>query len=364
MKLQQYYLVSAACALLAAAAMSPAHAFSSCIFRRGQHYFQLQMAPSYNSIDQQDILELESFISSMVFANPLSSPLVLSPGLSAPSMPWVTTIGHTAQPDPLLYMPFWTWQLDFMQQSLTNLHPINCSSNMSGDDVAYNENKKKCARIVNQCYASDEYRKIRMTYYDAGDSIQVFNSVWYPDSKYNLPILGIDMLSFNRTKYMTIVDFQPIHGDENDHATPYEHILKPIREQYDDLKGHMSTKFYDETQFFSNEMLFARFKDDKIVEKDVFPAFQAYVKAHVDLVHSTKPLTQHHEVKAVYERHRAYDTYSADRDPAVGLFAAMFGSQWATDFVHGFLFSLSERSGEERDVTLSKQPLPQISPSS
>lgn len=54
-------------------------------------------------------------------------------------------------------------------------------------------------------------------------------------------------------------------------------------------------------------------------------------------------MTKQHEVEAVYERQRAYDTYSADRDPAVGLFAAMFGEQWAEDFVHGFLFSLSER---------------------
>ena len=63
---------------------------------------------------------------------------------------------------------------------------------------------------MNQCNKSDEYRKIRMTYYDAGDNTQVFNSVWYPDPKYNLPILGIDILAFNRKKYLAIVDFQPI----------------------------------------------------------------------------------------------------------------------------------------------------------
>ncbi len=370
----QHYLVAVACDLLAAASF--AHAFSPFMYRRGTSVMttshdclQLQMAPSYNSVDQQDILELETFISSMVFADPSSSPIqILSPGRSAPlmeaasphGMPWDTTIGHTAQSNPLLYMPFWIWQLDFMRHSLANLHPINCASNSSGGDFAYNENKIKCARVVNQCYASDEYRKIRMTYYDAGDSMQVFNSVWYPDAKYNLPILGVDMLSFNRKKYLTIVDFQPLHKDENDHATPYEHMLKPIREQYDNLKGRMSTKFYDETQFFSNEILFARFEDDKIIKNDVFPTFQSYVKAHVDLIHSTQPLTKQQEVEAVYERHRAYDTYSAGRDPAVGLFAAMFGAQWAEDFVHGFLFSLSERT-EERVHLSDHQPLRQIS---
>jgi 15,16-dihydrobiliverdin:ferredoxin oxidoreductase len=258
-------------------------------------------------------------------------------------MPWSSTIGRTAEKDPLLYMPFWEWQMNFMSSSLTNLHPIECTT-VNQVDVSYNENKEKKARIVNHCYASDEYRKIRMTYYDAGDAVQVFNSVWYPDVKYNLPVLGIDLLSFNRKKYLAIVDFQPLHEEEDEHATCYEHILKPIKNKYDNLKGRMSSKFYDETKFFSKEMLFARFEDGKVVYDDLFPAFKSYVETHVDLVRSTPQATTRQRVQHVFDRQRAYDTYSAERDPAAGLFAAMFGKEWAEDFIFDFLFSLSERT--------------------
>jgi len=280
-----------------------------------------------------------------------------SPGRSAPSalsmadasaargMPWTSTIGRSTETNPLLYMPFWEWQLDFMKSSLTNLHPIECST-LNDLDVSYNENTDKRARIVNQCYASDEYRKIRMTYYDAGDSVQVFNSVWYPDAKYNLPVLGIDLLSFNRKKYLAIVDFQPLHQKEDDHATMFEHILAPIKGKYQNLKGKMSPKFYDETQFFSKEMLFARFEDGNIVQEDLFPAFQSYVKTHLDLVKNTSSAASPDDIEQVFNRHKAYDTYSADRDPAAGLFAAMFGKEWAEGFIHDFLFSLSERTEE------------------
>lgn len=232
-----------------------------------------------------------------------------------------------------------------MKSSLNNLHPIECTT-LNELDVSYNENKEKRARIVNHCYASDEYRKIRMTYYDAGDSVQVFNSVWYPDAKYNLPVLGIDILSFNRKRYLAIVDFQPLHENEENHSTTYEHILQPIKDKYDNLKGRMSSKFYDETQFFSKEMLFARFEDSKIVQEDLFPAFKSYVKTHLDLVKSTSAASSREDVLHVFDRQRAYDTYSADRDPAAGLFAAMFGKQWAEDFIYDFLFSLSERTEE------------------
>jgi len=256
----------------------------------------------------------------------------------AHGMPWSDTIGKTNEEDPLLYMPFWEWQMKFMKENLTNLRPHDCVT-----EYAYKDNVDKKARMVNQCYQSDEYRKIRMTYYDAGDSTQVFNSVWYPNPEYNLPILGIDLLSFNRKKYLAIVDFQPIHEIESDHAMTYEHRLQPIKDQYEALKGRMSSKFYDETQFFSQEMLFARFDDENTVTQDLLPAFQQYVKLHTQLVAETSPSSSADEQKLVLDRQKEYDTYSAERDPATALFANMFGKEWADDFVFDFLFSLSDR---------------------
>lgn len=277
----------------------------------------------------------------------------------AHGMPWKESIQRKGDKSPpLLYMPFWEWQMSFMKENLTNLQVIPCSARdstsypASTQDFSYNENTKKGARIVNLCFTSDEYSKIRMTYYDAGDGCQVYNSLWYPHESNNVPLLGIDLLSFNRKKYLGIVDFQPIHDDKEDHATPdfEEEILKPIRDKYPSLHGQMSSKFYDETQFFSRQMLFARFDDENIVEKDLLPAFKDYVTAHVDLVKSNEP--ERSDIKMVKERHAAYDSYSADRDPATGLFAAMFGKEWADEFVYGFLFSQSEKpeEGAERPM--------------
>jgi len=269
------------------------------------------------------------------------SPVDMELAQAKHGMPWTETIGDSDEVDPLLYMPFWEWQMEYMGEALTNLRPIeHCTD---GSDFGYNENAKKKARIVNHCYASDEYRKIRMTYYDAGDNTQVFNSVWYPDPSYNLPVLGIDLLAFNRKKYLAIVDFQPLHDDEDDHTVPFEHLLQPIKDEYDSLKGRMSSKFYDETHFFSKQMLFARFEDEDVVMNDLLPAFQRYVKTHVDMLNDVEADSSLSSQKAVLERQQAYDTYSAERDPATGLFAAMFGKEWADDFVYDFLFSLSER---------------------
>lgn len=274
-------------------------------------------------------------------------------------MPWKTSIDPAYKDDELLYMKFWEWQVQFMKDNLTNLKVEDCSNGST--NFAYRDNAQKKARIVSMCLSSDEYRKIRLTYYDAGDGAQVFNAVFYPDARYNLPVLGVDVLAFNRKKYLAIVDFQPLHHDEALHASTYEHLLKPIKDRYDSLKGQMSSKFYDETQFFSKQMLFSRFEDERIIEDELFPAFQKYVQTHLQLVRDTP--ADPDGAQRVMERQEAYDKYSAERDPATGLFSAMFGTEWAQDFVHDFLFSLSRRGAAslteaEAAETLVSAPQP------
>ena len=49
-------------------------------------------------------------------------------------------------------------------------------------------------------YETKEFRKIRLTYIDAGQNAQVFNSVWYPRHSYDAPVFGIDFLAFGKKK--------------------------------------------------------------------------------------------------------------------------------------------------------------------
>lgn len=313
--------------------------------RAGQSTFSTSMSFSLNyqkalhnevsSIDYDAIEELERLIQQD------GSEKALKVAEAQHGMPWKASIDSKAfQGEELLYMPFWEWHINFLRENLTDLKVIPCTNN-ENVDFHYKENKDKKARIVNLCLSSREYRKIRLTYYDAGDNTQVFNAVLYPDPKFNLPILGIDLLAFNRKKYLAIVDFQPLHQDESEHDFEFSHILAPIKDTYQNLKGRMSSKFYDETQFFSDQMLFSRFEDESIVLNELFPAFQQYVQTHLALIRQCGNGSA--DPKHVLERQRAYDIYSAERDPATGLFTAMFGHDWAMSFVHDFLFSMSEK---------------------
>lgn len=304
----------------------------------------LSVVKKFEDISVRQELDLESVFKTRDILKPFTDDVFHVHG-----MPWRRSIQVDGDNSPsLTYMAFWEWQLSFIKENLSNVHVLPCSSTDSEyyrdsvSDFSYDENTKKGGRMVNLCLASDEYRKIRMTYYDAGRSCQVFNSLWYPRESLNLPLLGIDLLAFGGMKFLAVVDFHPLHDDEEDHSQVFdESILKPIRDRYPSLQGKMSAKFYDETQFFSKNMLFSRFENKDIIMDDLFPAFQEYVTAHVDLTKMTEP--QGGNIDYIRERVAEYDSYSAERDPAKGLLASTFGNDWAEEYVHGFLFSWSKK---------------------
>lgn len=254
-------------------------------------------------------------------------------------MPWRSSIDSTYNGDFLFYMPFWEWQLSFMKKSLTNLKLIPSSNRAGTNDLSYAENAKKKKRMITLCFSSDEYRLIRMTLLDAGTATQVFTSLWCPRA--NLPVLGIDLLQFNK-RHLTVVDFQPIHSCEEDHDTDYEHLLKPIRSCYPALQHKMSDRFYDETQFFSSEMLMGRGKSTEYVWSDLMPACKAYTKKHVKLAKEYQLPNNSEVMDKVLKGQKAYDDYSSVRDPAHGLLAGVFGKRYADEFVFDVLFPLSD----------------------
>ena len=249
-------------------------------------------------------------------------------------MPWAESVVSSQE---LTFMPFWEHQMEFMKNQLTNLRSVPVTNKAATMDFSISEGKN--VRVANLSFTSSQFRKIRVTYYDAGPQAQVFNCLWYPAPEYNLPVLGIDLIQFNGgKKHLAVMDFQPVQETEDQHASAYEHLLEPIRDQYPSLQGKMSARFYDEKRFFSKQMLFARFDDEAVVESDVWPAFQQYLGAYMDLIHQTKPDLE--GADQVLDRQRAYDVYSAQRDPALHMFKAKFGDKWADEFVHEFLFDM------------------------
>jgi 15,16-dihydrobiliverdin:ferredoxin oxidoreductase len=117
----------------------------------------------------------------------------------------------------------------------------------------------------------------------------------------------------------------------------YIYPLKALHDQYPDLAQNLEMKFYDADRYFSKYLLFAK-TDAQTVTTRVFSAFKDYLNLYWQLLDRAEPLKEAQDIQRIVRAQKDYDQYSADRDPASGLFSSYFGHAWAERFLYEFLF--------------------------
>ena len=224
----------------------------------------------------------------------------------------------------------------YLEEELFNHFDLQSRSIPAGLESNISNRGKNQATIQSWCYQCSQLRKIRYTYIDVGETAQVFNSVIYPSHHYDIPLLGIDFLSFGKKKILVVLDFQPLFRDSA-YQEKYIEPMRSIRDKYNELAQNLEMKFYDANQYFSKYLLFAK-TDAETVVKRLFPAYQEYIQLYWETLDKAEPLSDPEDIQRIVKAQKDYDRYSADRDPAHGLFSSYFGTEWAEKFLYDFLF--------------------------
>ncbi len=231
-----------------------------------------------------------------------------------------------------MFQPF----KEYLEEELFNRFDLQSRPIPAGLEFNVSDRGKNKATIQSWCYQSAELRKIRYTYIDAGEMSQVFNSVIYPSHHYDIPLLGIDFLSFGKKKILVVLDFQPLFRDRA-YQDKYIEPMREIRDKYNELAQNLEMKFYDANQYFSKYLLFAKTDAETVVTR-LFPAYQEYMQLYWQMLESAQPLTKEEDIQRIVQAQKHYDQYSAERDPAHGLFSSYFGKEWSNRFLYEFLF--------------------------
>ncbi len=181
------------------------------------------------------------------------------------------------------------------------------------------------------------FRRWRVTRMDAGEKLQVLNSVAYPNYSNDQPILGIDLLWFGKKeKLVAVLDFQPLI--QNDHYLKrYFEGLKELKKNYPDFYSNKEMNLYDSKKYFSPWVLFY-IGDGSNLKYSLVEVFLDFLDKYWLLgTISTENYKKLSPIE-VNKLQLSYDRYNAKIDPAHGLFKSYFGKQWADDFVQNFLF--------------------------
>lgn len=231
-----------------------------------------------------------------------------------------------------MFQPF----LKYLEQELFSRFELRSRPISPELEFQVSQRGKTPAMIESWCYECPQLRKIRYTYINAGEMAQIFNSVIYPSYDYDLPLLGIDFLAFGKKKILVVLDFQPLFRTP-EYIEKYIEPMRDIRDKYNDLAQDLEMKFYDANQYFSKYLLFAKTDGETVVNR-LFPAYREYIQLYWQLLETAEPLTNPEERERIVQAQKDYDRYSAERDPASGLFSSYFGHEWSEKFLHEFLF--------------------------
>jgi len=112
--------------------------------------------------------------------------------------------------------------------------------------------------------------------------------VIYPSHNYDLPLLGIHLLSLSKKKILVLLDFGPL------------------------------------------------FRDEASIAKYVLAAY-------FDLVDRAEPVTSGAKLDNILQAQLRYLRYRAEKDAARRMFKRFYGQEWTQEYIHGFLFDLERK---------------------
>ena len=147
------------------------------------------------------------------------------------------------------------------------------------------QSSKSGGKIESWLWSVPGFRRWRVTRLDAGDSLQVLNSVAYPEHGLDHPLMGVDLLWFGaRQKLVAVLDFQPLIQDK-EYLERHFTGLRALHEQYPELNGEETMRSFDPNQYFSPWLLFCRGGADE-AEGSLPQAFDAFLSAYwLSLIH-------------------------------------------------------------------------------
>jgi len=242
-----------------------------------------------------------------------------------------------------IYAPFWEYTAKLLKDRLgADLSSYPIPDGFERKEAAMGKGKRQAtAWTQSYGYQTTKLRQIRAALVNGGPNIQVLNFVIFPHMNYDLPFLGLDLVTLPGG-HLIAIDMQPLFQTD-EYKAKYAAPCTDIYEKH--VKNlPWGGDFPEEAKaYFSPNFLWTRPQEDSVVQTHVFDAFKDYLNRYIDLVLAAEAETDADKLKAIADRQMAYLQYRAEKDPARGMFTRMYGAEWTETYIHDFLFDLEEK---------------------
>jgi len=168
----------------------------------------------------------------------------------------------------------------------------------------------------------------------------VFNFLIIPNSKYNIPFLGIDFVSLPNY-HLIVLDFQPsLHISKQFDKDLLKELLT-IKDEFHQ-KVPMAAKMSEQiAKFFSQGVIWSKLPKDEISENlisnNLYHTFQKYLDLYLNILHRAKEVDLEVQ-KELIQGQINYLEYRKSKDPARPMLKVLFGEIFTESLINNLLF--------------------------
>ena len=212
--------------------------------------------------------------------------------------------------------------------SLTDVEPLiidskskRIYSNINNDELF----------IVNEFYRAKGFRKIHFEVAKLGKSLQILHCVFFPDSRYDLPIFGADLVVNSNNISAAIVDLSPV-------GNHLPHYLISQMKSLNVPEFKESGKLPEWGFIFSPYVCFIR-PVDFLEEKLFLKLIDQYLSLLLDLLDRVRS----DEISSLdtmsrFKYQKRYCSNQKRNDKTRSILTSFFGSSWTDEYINKILF--------------------------
>ncbi len=201
-------------------------------------------------------------------------------------------------------------------------------------DLGYVEGSLEGERLVieNRCHQTAEFRKIHLELAQVGKNLDILHCVMFPNTDYDLPIFGADIVCGRGAISAAIVDLSPVNRDRS-LPVSYQRALfglPPVNfSQVRELPAW--------GDIFSDYCLFIR-PTDAAEEADFLDYVLSMLSIHCQVASQTQPATSAPEIATILAGQKYYCDRQQQNDKTRRVLEKSFGTEWADRYMTTMLF--------------------------
>jgi phycocyanobilin:ferredoxin oxidoreductase len=201
-------------------------------------------------------------------------------------------------------------------------------------DLGYVEGSLEGERLVieNRCHQTPQFRKIHLELAQVGKNLDILHCVMFPNTDYDLPIFGADIVCGRGAISAAIVDLSPVNRDRS-LSVSYQRALfelPPVNfSQVRELPAW--------GDIFSDYCLFIR-PTDAAEEADFLDYVLSMLSIHCQVASQTQSATSAPEIATILAGQKYYCDRQQQNDKTRCVLEKSFGTEWADRYMTTMLF--------------------------